>query len=271
MDQDLFDLEQLRVDPERVAKPVKPKKWRRHYVRVPWQWVERLQKAKRVSTYRARSGVLYEHWRTGGRPIVLSNVFAHAEGLSSRSKSRAIAELEKLGLIQVQRHKRRAPKVVLKYLIRNCRETDLAQPLRPIWPMLPNHHGTDVAHMPRILFSILYIVLIIYYVPANKHKVSRGMKPDQTSTTSEHWHCGFCAPVGVVVVANTVEAGQVLRTEAADQAVAAVHVNVGAWPRLIRGDFPKHRSHIDRGLWLPYYSRCHDKGASTRNPDKRRH
>jgi hypothetical protein len=116
MDQDPFDLGQLRIDPERVAKPAKPKKWRRQFVRVPWAWVECLQKAKRVSTYRLALVLVYEHWRTGGRPVALSNVFAHAEGLSRRSKWRAIAELESLGLIRVTRHQRRAPRVVLQHL-----------------------------------------------------------------------------------------------------------------------------------------------------------
>jgi hypothetical protein len=116
MDQDPFDLGQLRVDPARVAKP-NPKKWRRQFVRVPWSWVERLQKAKRVSTYRLALVLVYEHWRTGERPIALSNVFAHAEGLSRRSKWRALAELESLGLIQVKRHRRRAPRVVLRQLM----------------------------------------------------------------------------------------------------------------------------------------------------------
>ena len=115
-DQDPFDLESLRVDPERVRQPVKPKKWRRQFVRVPWPWVERLRKAKRVSTYRLALVLLYEHWRTGGRPIALSNVFAHAEGLPPRSKWRAIVELESLGLIRVKRHQRQAPQVVLRHL-----------------------------------------------------------------------------------------------------------------------------------------------------------
>jgi hypothetical protein len=77
-DSDPFDLATLRVDSERVRQPARPKKWQRHYVNVPWQWVERLRRAKRISTYRLALVLLYEHWRTGGRPIVLSNVFALA-------------------------------------------------------------------------------------------------------------------------------------------------------------------------------------------------
>jgi hypothetical protein len=92
------------------------KKWRRRFVRMPWSWVERLQKVKRVSTYRLALVLVYEDWRSGGKPITLSNVFTHAEGLSRRSKWRAIADLESLGLIQVKRHQRRAPRVVLQHL-----------------------------------------------------------------------------------------------------------------------------------------------------------
>jgi hypothetical protein len=126
-----FNLEQLRIDPKQIAKqpakPAKPKKWRRYYVNVPWLWVERLQKAKRVGTYRLALVLVYEHWRTGARPIVLSNVFSNAECVPIRSKSRALAELESLGLIQVQRQKGRSPKVVLQHLGRNVSEATLAQ------------------------------------------------------------------------------------------------------------------------------------------------
>jgi hypothetical protein len=45
---------------------------------VPWSWVERLQKAKRVSSSRLALVLVYEHWRTGGRPLVLSNVALQA-------------------------------------------------------------------------------------------------------------------------------------------------------------------------------------------------
>jgi hypothetical protein len=88
------------------------RKWRRQFVRVPWSWIERLQKAKRVSSYRLAMVLIYEHWRTGGRPVVLSNVTMQQEGLSRRSKSNALVELETLGLIQVKRRRRRAPRVV---------------------------------------------------------------------------------------------------------------------------------------------------------------
>jgi hypothetical protein len=113
-----FDLSQFRSAPadSRLRKANKPKKWRRQYVRFPWAWVERLQAAKRVSSYRLALLLVYEHWRTGGRAIVLSNVLSKAEGLSRRSKWNALAELEAVGLVRVERRPRRSPRLVLQHL-----------------------------------------------------------------------------------------------------------------------------------------------------------
>jgi hypothetical protein len=58
------DLEALRASggtEVRQIKSPKPKKWRREFVRVPWEWAERLQKAKRVSTFKLAHLLLYQH------------------------------------------------------------------------------------------------------------------------------------------------------------------------------------------------------------------
>jgi hypothetical protein len=116
MDHDPFELDTLRVDPARgrfQRKPGRPKKWRRHYIQFPWAWAERLQAAKRISTYRLALLLVYEHWRTGGRPIVLSNALVMAEGVSRRTKWNALVELERLGLVRVQRRPRKSPRLLL--------------------------------------------------------------------------------------------------------------------------------------------------------------
>jgi hypothetical protein len=118
MHRDALDIEALRVDVDPRFAPAKRKSWRREFVRVPWAWVERLQSTRRVSTYRLAHLLLYESWRTGGRPIVLSNILSKTEGLSRRSKWNALAELEALRLIQVERRKRRSPVLVLRHLDR---------------------------------------------------------------------------------------------------------------------------------------------------------
>jgi hypothetical protein len=116
MDRESFDLATLRVDPAVVGR--RRKTWRRGYVQFPWAWIDRLQSAKRVSTYRLALLAVYESWRTGSRTIVLSNVISRAEGLSRRSKWNALAELEELGMIRVERHSGRAPRVTLLHLDR---------------------------------------------------------------------------------------------------------------------------------------------------------
>jgi hypothetical protein len=118
-----LDLDALRVDPADPQfwqpKSAKRGKWRRQFVRVPWSWIVRLQSAKRVSTFKLALVLLYENWRTGGQPIVLSNMLSEAEGLSRRSKWNALLELESLGLIRIERRPRRSPRLVLLQLGRD--------------------------------------------------------------------------------------------------------------------------------------------------------
>jgi hypothetical protein len=101
---------------QEAAKP--RSKWRREFVRVPWGWVERLRTAKRISSWRLAVLLLYD-WRIGGRDIALSNILARDIGLSCRSKSRGLNELENLDLIEVRRRRRTAPRVALKHLKRS--------------------------------------------------------------------------------------------------------------------------------------------------------
>ena len=71
---------------------------------------------RRVITYRLALLLLYEDWRTGGRSIVLPNVGLEQEGLTRRSKWRALLELEQLGLVEVERRPRKSPRITLRRL-----------------------------------------------------------------------------------------------------------------------------------------------------------
>jgi hypothetical protein len=115
-----FDLSQFRSAPAdpRLRNVGKRKEWRRHFVQFPWTWVERLQAARRVSTYRLALLLVYENWRSGGGPIVLSNALSMAEGVSRRTKWNALAELERLGLVRVERRPRKSPRLSLQHLPR---------------------------------------------------------------------------------------------------------------------------------------------------------
>jgi DNA-binding transcriptional ArsR family regulator len=115
---DDLDVEKLRVDPEfeQQARKSKRKGWQRLCTVVPRAWELRLLEAKRVSTYRLAIELLYLHWYGKGNPIAVTGKVAEATRLSDRSKSRALAELERLGLIEIDRSPRKSPRVALHHV-----------------------------------------------------------------------------------------------------------------------------------------------------------
>ena len=80
---------------------------------MPREWELRLLEATRISTYRLALELLYLHWYGKGKPVTVSSKVARAVKISVRSKWEALAELERLGLIEVDRKPRKSPRVVL--------------------------------------------------------------------------------------------------------------------------------------------------------------
>ena len=74
---------------------------------LPREWELRLLEAKRISTYRLAIELLYLHWYGKGEPITVSSKVAKAAKISVRSKWNALDELERLGLIEVDRKPRK--------------------------------------------------------------------------------------------------------------------------------------------------------------------
>jgi hypothetical protein len=72
-------------------------------------WVDRLKEARRINTYRLALFLLHRHWKTNGNTIALSNVAIAEAGVSSREKWRALIELERPGLIVIERRRRKSP------------------------------------------------------------------------------------------------------------------------------------------------------------------
>ena len=115
---DSFDVNALRIDAADSAfvsktAGTRKAKWQRKFVRVPWAWVDRLKTTNRGSTYRLALLLIYEHWRTGGRPIRLSNAMLAGDGVTRKSKWRALRELEQLELVKIERQPRKSPVVTL--------------------------------------------------------------------------------------------------------------------------------------------------------------
>jgi hypothetical protein len=80
---------------------------------VPWWWIRRLKGARFPASHMVGYLILYEYWKTGGQSIPVSTIALRAFGVSRWAKWRALGELERLGLIRVQRAPRRAPLVTV--------------------------------------------------------------------------------------------------------------------------------------------------------------
>ena len=76
-------------------------------------------KAHQASAHRLANELLYQRFRldqdalTRDLSIVVSNAVAKAAGISARTKTNALNELVRLGLIEVVREPRRSPRVTL--------------------------------------------------------------------------------------------------------------------------------------------------------------
>ena len=119
-DHDQFDIDAIRInptDPTLVPRVVQPKrgreKWERKFIIFPWPWLDRLKATKSGATCRLALFLVYEHWRTGGRPIKLTNTMAAGVGVSPDAKGRALDELEQIGLVKVERQPRKSPRITL--------------------------------------------------------------------------------------------------------------------------------------------------------------
>ena len=87
---------------------------RRHFVQVPLTWVERLAHSSSANTYRVALHLLYRHWKNGAQPFLLGNRLLEMEGVSRFAKWRALRELERLGLISIERRRRQSPRITVQ-------------------------------------------------------------------------------------------------------------------------------------------------------------
>jgi hypothetical protein len=114
---DEFEIEKLRlpanfVVPERRAvEPCKLEKRRKHFVQVPWQWVEALSGAT-GQTWHLAVQLLYLHWKGSGAPIKVANGMLEMDGIHRKAKTRGLFDLERRGLLAfVERGPKKTPVV----------------------------------------------------------------------------------------------------------------------------------------------------------------
>ena len=109
-----FDLDNLRINRGQVlVHPQRARRRRQQFIMVPMTWADRLGTARYAATFKVAHRLLREHWRGGGRPIQLANVALARNGVSRHQKWRALLELERLGLVQIERRARKSPIVAV--------------------------------------------------------------------------------------------------------------------------------------------------------------
>jgi hypothetical protein len=111
------DLKQHRAPPSMLASlavvPRKIQKRRQQFVQIPWTWIERLNGAG-GQTYRIALCLLYLRWKGHSKPIKFANGMLGIDGVSRYAKWRALNDLERRGLIVVERRSRRSPIIRLR-------------------------------------------------------------------------------------------------------------------------------------------------------------
>jgi hypothetical protein len=117
-----FDLEDLRYVPSSSTAPapggvnITPKRARKgHFVKVPLEWMERLNSAHCVATAKVALHLLHQSFKDRRQAVRLASGVLALKGVSRDQKWRALAELEVLGLISVERRPRKSPIITLLY------------------------------------------------------------------------------------------------------------------------------------------------------------
>ena len=99
---DLNNLRYQHGDVQWAVVPKKIRKRRQHHIQVPWYWYEMLDGAA-GQTYRLALSHLYRHWLSRREPVKLANGMLRIDGISRQSKWRALEDLERRGLILIER------------------------------------------------------------------------------------------------------------------------------------------------------------------------
>lgn len=123
MSGEAFDLEKLRLpaaplSPTEVGVRVEhPRPRKGLFVKVPLEWAHRLDSARFVATSKVALHLLHEGFKAHGHGnnIRLANGVLALKGVTPGQKWRALAELERLGLVSVEHRPRKSPKITLLY------------------------------------------------------------------------------------------------------------------------------------------------------------
>jgi hypothetical protein len=116
MDDPFDDIDKLRLKPDGPqAKapyvPARIRKQRRQFIMVPWMWLEKLAKAPMANgaAHQVAWHLLYSHFKSRGKPFRLPNGWLRYNGIDRWTKWRCLNDLERRGLILIERRNRKSP------------------------------------------------------------------------------------------------------------------------------------------------------------------
>jgi hypothetical protein len=112
---DMFDLSRFALPPGTVetTTPKRVQKRREKFVQVPWLLIDALAPHTTDKAWLVLFHILYEVWQKNGEPIKLPNGMLKRYGVSRHAKQLALAKLERLGIICVQRRGRKSPIITI--------------------------------------------------------------------------------------------------------------------------------------------------------------
>jgi hypothetical protein len=113
-DDDSSDIEALQFDSASLATPHVPakiRKRREQFAMLPMWWVEKLAETPLATgaTWLVACHLVHLHWKNHGKPFKLPNGMLRYDGISRQSKWRALVDLERRGLIAIERRPSRSP------------------------------------------------------------------------------------------------------------------------------------------------------------------
>ena len=121
MNNNTFSAKDLQLRPEQLknlrpveASAAKPKRSKREFIQITREQSERLDKAKNIATHKIFLHLLFLNWKSPGRTIRLANEALVRKGINRQSKSHALLELRKLGLIKLKIRPRKSPEIVIR-------------------------------------------------------------------------------------------------------------------------------------------------------------
>jgi hypothetical protein len=116
-----FNIDELQIEVEphmvevdqKVSKRRPPRKG--EFVMVPIEWVYRLAGARCTATVTLALHLLHRAFKERNQTIKVANGMVALKGINRCQKRRALAELEAMGLVEVEHRERKSPNVTLLY------------------------------------------------------------------------------------------------------------------------------------------------------------